>query len=91
MVLTTHYMEEADALCERVAIIDHGKILVCDEPSKLKSSVGAQKVFELRLQNAQTGGLAERLRQVPGSSRSEAAVDGLRVFTNGRAGFCRRL
>ena len=32
IVLTTHYMEEADALCERVAIIDHGKILVCDEP-----------------------------------------------------------
>ena len=86
VVLTTHYMEEADALCERVAIIDHGKILVCDEPSKLKSSVGAQKVFELRLQNAQNGGLAERLRQVTGIIAVEAAVDGLRLFTNGRSG-----
>ena len=38
--LTTHYMEEADFLCNRVAIIDHGKILVIDEPSKLKSLLG---------------------------------------------------
>ena len=86
VVLTTHYMEEADALCERVAIIDHGKILVCDDPGKLKTSVGAQKVFELHLQNAQTEGLAERLRQVPGILAVEAAVDGLRLFTNGRSG-----
>ncbi len=86
VVLTTHYMEEADALCERVAIIDHGKILVCDEPGKLKSSVGARKVFELRLQSAQNDGLAERLRQMPGISGVEAAVDGLRLFTDGRSG-----
>lgn len=86
IVLTTHYMEEADALCERVAIIDHGKILVSDEPGKLKSSVGAQKVFELRLQSAQSNGLAERLRQVTGILAVESAVDGLRLFTNGRSG-----
>lgn len=86
IVLTTHYMEEADALCERVAIIDHGKILVCDEPGNLKSSVGAQKVFELRLHNAPTDALAARLRQVPGIISVETAVDGLRLFTNGRSG-----
>jgi ABC-2 type transport system ATP-binding protein len=38
--LTTHYMEEADFLCNKVAIIDHGKILVIDEPSTLKSQFG---------------------------------------------------
>lgn len=38
--LTTHYMEEADYLCSRVAIIDKGKILVIDEPLKLKSQIG---------------------------------------------------
>jgi ABC-2 type transport system ATP-binding protein len=38
--LTTHYMEEADFLCNKVAIIDHGKILVIDEPSNLKSQLG---------------------------------------------------
>ena len=49
VVLTTHYMEEADELCDRVAIIDHGKILVEDTPAALKSSVGAQKVYALEL------------------------------------------
>lgn len=86
IVLTTHYMEEADALCERVAIIDHGKILVCDEPGKLKASVGAQKMFELHLQSGSNDGLAERLRQVPGIGSVEASADGLRLFTDGRSG-----
>jgi hypothetical protein len=39
-MLTTHYMEEADQLCDRVAIMDHGKILALDTPSELKRSVG---------------------------------------------------
>jgi len=39
--LTTHYMEEADYLCDRVGIIDYGKILVIDEPSKLKNQIGS--------------------------------------------------
>ena len=51
VVLTTHYMEEADQLCGRVAIIDHGKILVSGTPEELKSSVRAQKIFQLQLQN----------------------------------------
>ena len=38
--LTTHYMEEADYLCDRVAIIDYGKILVIEKPSKLKNQIG---------------------------------------------------
>jgi len=38
--LTTHYMEEADYLCDRIAIIDYGKILVIDKPSKLKNKIG---------------------------------------------------
>lgn len=86
IVLTTHYMEEADALCERVAIIDHGKILVCDEPGKLKSSVGAQKVFELHLQGGKSDTLAERLRRLPGVSEVETSAHGLRLFTDGRNG-----
>jgi len=40
VVLTTHYMEEADSLCERVAVIDHGKIIALDTPEKLKHSIG---------------------------------------------------
>ena len=41
ILLTTHYMEEADQLCERVAIMDHGKILALDTPEGLKASTGA--------------------------------------------------
>ena len=49
VVLTTHYMEEADELCDRVAIIDHGKILVEDTPAALKATIGAQKIYDLKL------------------------------------------
>ncbi len=66
VVLTTHYMEEADQLCGRVAIIDHGKILVSGTPEELKSSVGAQKVFHLQLQNSSVDGLRDRLGSLAG-------------------------
>jgi ABC-2 type transport system ATP-binding protein len=51
--MTTHYMEEADYLCNRVAIMDHGKILVIDEPSKLKGKIG-NDVIALGCSNADT-------------------------------------
>ncbi len=86
IVLTTHYMEEADALCQRVAIIDHGTILVCDTPAALKSSVGAQKIFVLHLQNLEADGLRARLQQIPGVTSVEGHATGLRVFTDGRSG-----
>jgi ABC-2 type transport system ATP-binding protein len=44
IVMTTHYMEEADALCDRVAIIDHGKIITMDTPKSLKSSIGKETI-----------------------------------------------
>ena len=43
--LTTHYMEEADYLCDRVAIIDHGKILIIDNPNELKNSIGRDIIY----------------------------------------------
>ena len=45
IVLTTHYMEEADSLCDRVAIIDQGKIIVMDAPDSLKDKVGGDIVY----------------------------------------------
>ncbi len=47
--LTTHYMEEADQLCNRVAIMDHGKILALDTPSNLKKSVGIDTIVQLEV------------------------------------------
>jgi ABC-2 type transport system ATP-binding protein len=44
IILTTHYMEEADRLCNRVAIIDHGKIIAMDTPDRLKESLGGDLV-----------------------------------------------
>ena len=48
ILLTTHYMEEADALCERLAIIDHGKIIAAGTPSELKSSIPGGYLLRLR-------------------------------------------
>ncbi len=49
IILTTHYMEEADILCDRVGIIDSGKIVVLDSPSKLKKVVGGD-IIRLKIQ-----------------------------------------
>ena len=86
IVLTTHYMEEADQLCGRVAIIDHGKILVIGTPEELKNSVGAQRVFQLQLQNSNADGLRGRLQTLPGVKSVEGSDAGLVVFTDGRGG-----
>jgi len=59
IMLTTHYMEEADKLCQRVAIMDHGRILALDTPSALKQSVGADTVVTLK-----TSGSTERLGEI---------------------------
>jgi ABC-2 type transport system ATP-binding protein len=48
IMLTTHYMEEADQLCDRVAIMDHGKILALDTPAALKQSIGADTVVTIK-------------------------------------------
>ncbi len=44
IILTTHYMEEADYLCDRVAIIDHGRIVALDTPASLKNMIGADTI-----------------------------------------------
>ena len=48
ILLTTHYMEEADQLCDRVAIMDHGRILALDTPSGLKRSVGVDTIVTVK-------------------------------------------
>src|SRR4029450_1537873 len=49
IILTTHYMEEADILCDRIGIIERGKIIALDTPSKLKEIVGGGDTIKLRL------------------------------------------
>ncbi|HTZ08036.1 MAG TPA: ATP-binding cassette domain-containing protein, partial [Acidimicrobiales bacterium] len=76
ILLTTHYMEEADQLCRRVAIMDHGRILALDTPAQLKRAVGADTIVTVK-----TSGDGAALAAV-----LEHGVDGVtrvRPVTNG--------
>jgi ABC-2 type transport system ATP-binding protein len=87
VVLTTHYMEEADELCDRLAIIDHGKILVEDTPAALKASVGGDKIVDLKLSSATASGdVVSALRGVAGVTSVEATAEGVRVFARSEDG-----
>jgi ABC-2 type transport system ATP-binding protein len=50
VMLTTHYMVEADELCDRVAIINHGQVLACDTPATLKRQLQENAIFEIEIQ-----------------------------------------
>ena len=52
IVLTTHYMDEAERLCERVAIMDHGKVIALGTPRELIASLGAEHVVEFTADGA---------------------------------------
>ena len=83
ILLTTHYMEEADQLCGRVAIMDHGRILALDTPAELKRSVGADTIVNIKT----TGDphlLGEVLaKDVEGVMRSREVDSGLEVHVKG--------
>ncbi len=63
VLLTTHYMEEADQLCDRIAIIDHGRIIALATPSELKHSLDDQKLFTVELDRWQESWAQEMLAQ----------------------------
>src|SRR6476619_7481074 len=65
IVLTTHYMEEADKLCQRVAIMDHGRILALDAPEDLKRTVGGDTIVRIQAGD-QPDRLAAHLRDMEG-------------------------
>jgi ABC-2 type transport system ATP-binding protein len=83
ILLTTHYMEEADRLCERVAIMDHGKILALDTPAALKQSIGADTVVTVKA-TGDIGRLAELLaREVEGVTRTRRLDGGVELHVQG--------
>ncbi len=74
VLLTTHYLQEADQLCQRVAIIHKGRIVACDEPSQLRRGAADDTYFLLRTEPL---GGAAWLADVPGVRRADATdVDG---------------
>jgi ABC-2 type transport system ATP-binding protein len=52
ILITTHYMDEADKLCDRIAIVDHGKLVALDSPMMLKASIPGKNVLEVSFLNA---------------------------------------
>ena len=83
ILLTTHYMEEAEALCDRVAVVDHGNVLASGTIDELKGSAGADTVITVRYEGAVPGSLAlpAGLETRPGISKVETEGDQVRVFT----------
>lgn len=67
VLLTTHYMAEADELCDRIAIIDSGRILACDTPDNLKRRIGRNSV--LRIVTSPARDIAPALQDAPGVLR----------------------
>jgi ABC-2 type transport system ATP-binding protein len=83
IMLTTHYMEEADQLCDRVAIMDHGRILALDTPAALKQSIGADTVVTVR-----AAGDLDRLAgllgaEVEGVTRTRQIDGGVQLHVQG--------
>jgi ABC-2 type transport system ATP-binding protein len=62
--LTTHYMDEADKLCDRIAIVDHGKLVALDSPMKLKASISGTNVLEVSFPSTPAG-WEDRLKHLP--------------------------
>ena len=79
IVMTTHYMEEADRLCERIAIVDQGKLLALDTPASLKSRAPGGTLVQLVL-DGDAATSAEAARQTPGLIRIEATGPRLMAY-----------
>jgi ABC-2 type transport system ATP-binding protein len=92
VLLTTHYMEEADSLSNRLAIIDHGRVLALGSPEKLKATFGAHTVFHLKLRS-QDGlePLVATLKARPDVISAEITPDGLRVIASNSDGLLPKL
>jgi len=74
ILLTTHYMAEADELCDRIAIVDHGRILALGTPDELKRRVQRESVFRIELDRLDDG--VGALRRLPGVvSATQATAD----------------
>jgi ABC-2 type transport system ATP-binding protein len=91
ILLTTHYMEEADSVCDRVAIMDHGRFLAVDTPKGLKESVNADSIVTVTA----TGDLdafAQLLqRQIEGATKSQRFDSSIQLHVKGASGILPRV
>jgi ABC-2 type transport system ATP-binding protein len=80
IVMTTHYIEEAERLCDRVAIVDHGKVVALGTPRELKSRAGSATRIEVRLSKPETDAA---LKSLEGAADARV-VDGTYVIHSNR-------
>ena len=86
ILITTHYMDEADRLCNRIAIVDHGKLVALDTPEALKASVPGSNVIEAQFDNPPAD-WEDRLRGLPGVTSVQNESAGMfRVLTSNGSG-----
>ncbi len=82
MLITTHYMDEADRLCDRIAIVDHGKLVALDTPMALKASVPGTNVVEVQFAQ-ESAAWPKQLQQLAGVTSVEPQSAGMyRVLTS---------
>jgi ABC-2 type transport system ATP-binding protein len=80
IVMTTHYIEEAERLCDRVAIVDHGKVIALGTPRELKARSGGTTRIEVRLSKPESNGALKNLEGVTDARE----VDGTYVIHSNR-------
>lgn len=91
IMLTTHYMEEAESVCDRLAIMDHGRILALDTPQKLKESIAADSVITVSARG-ELDALAALLRQqIEGVTESRKLDGTLQLLVKGASGLLPRI
>jgi len=81
ILVTTHYMDEADKLCDRIAIIDHGKMMALDSPLKLKASIPGKNILEAGFSSVPPGWDAT-LKALPDVAEVKAVESVFRISSN---------
>jgi ABC-2 type transport system ATP-binding protein len=81
ILITTHYMDEADKLCDRTAIVDHGKVVALDSPMKLKASIPGQNVLEVSFANTPAN-WGETLSALPAVAEVKASDHVFRISSD---------
>lgn len=81
ILLTTHYMDEADKLCDRIAIVDHGKLVALDSPLKLKASIPGNNILEVSFSRLPDGWL-ETIKNLPDVQNVKSEDHVFRIASN---------
>jgi ABC-2 type transport system ATP-binding protein len=81
ILVTTHYMDEADKLCDRIAIVDHGKLVALDSPLKLKASIPGKNILEVSFSDVPQHWV-ETLKALPEVAGVKADANVFRISSN---------